>query len=161
VASQQGVDALAYYLVQFQQGMCRSRRLFQRNACRLQASLSAGTLFASTKLRLTQRFLAIYLISQAKTGLPALTLKRQIGVIYPTALLMHHKIMTAIAQREAVHPLAGSVQVDDAYIGGERACPAPTGPSVTASTSIATLDLASLVWRHIVDVCRGQATQQR
>lgn len=97
-----------------------SRRRFQCNACHHQVSLTAGTLFASTKLPLTTWFLAIYLISQAKTGLSALDLKRQVGVSYPTAWLMHHKIMTAMARREAVHRLSGTVQIDDAYLGGER-----------------------------------------
>jgi len=97
------------------------RPLFQCHACHRQTSLIAGTLFASTKLPLTRWFLAIYLISQAKTGLSALQLKRDIGVSYPTAWLMHHKIMTAMAAREAQHQLSGAVQVDDAYLGGERA----------------------------------------
>jgi hypothetical protein len=34
---------------------------------------------------------------------------------------MHHKIMTAMSRREAVHRLSGAVQVDDAYLGGEHA----------------------------------------
>ena len=34
---------------------------------------------------------------------------------------MHHKIMTAMATRETQHRLSGTVQVDDAYLGGERA----------------------------------------
>lgn len=97
-----------------------SRRRFQCNACHYQASPTAGTLFASTKLPLTKWFLAIYQISQAKTGLSALQLKRQIGVSYPTAWLMHHKIMSAMGRREAEHRLSGTVQVDDAYLGGER-----------------------------------------
>lgn len=97
------------------------RSLFQCHACHRQTSLTAGTLFDSTKLPLTRWFLAIYLISQAKTGLSALELKRDIGVSYPTAWLMHHKIMTAMAAREAQHRLSGDVQVDDAYLGGERA----------------------------------------
>jgi hypothetical protein len=42
-----------------------------------------------TKLHLTTRFLAIYLISQATTGLSALEMKRQLGVSYPTAWLLH------------------------------------------------------------------------
>ena len=33
---------------------------------------------------------------------------------------MHHKIMTAMTSREAQHRLSGTVQVDDAYLGGER-----------------------------------------
>lgn len=97
------------------------RPLFQCHACHRQTSLTAGTLFGSTKLPLTKWFLAIYLISQAKTGLSALQLKRQIGVSYPTAWLIHHKVMTAMATRDAQHRLCGAVQVDDAYLGGERA----------------------------------------
>jgi hypothetical protein len=71
-------------------------------------------------LPLTTWFLAIYLISQAKTGLSALALKRQLGVSYPTAWLLHQKINRAMAQREDVHRLRGVVQLDDAYLGGER-----------------------------------------
>ena len=96
------------------------RKVFQCHACRHQASLIAGTLFQGTKLPLTTWFLAIYLISQAKTGLSALALRRQLGVSYPTAWLMHHKLMQAMADREERHVLDGKVQVDDAYLGGER-----------------------------------------
>jgi len=93
---------------------------FQCQACRLQTSLIAGTLFQSTHLPLTIWFLAIYLVSQAKTGLSALDLKRQLGVSYPTASLIQHKLQ-AMAERDAQHPLGGHVQLDDAYLGGELA----------------------------------------
>ena len=96
------------------------RKVFQCNACRHQASLIAGTVFQGTKLPLTIWFLAIYLISQAKTGLSALALKRQLGVSYPTAWLIHHKLMQVMAEREDRYVLEGAVQIDDAYLGGER-----------------------------------------
>lgn len=72
-------------------------------------------------MALTIWFLAIYLISQAKTGLSALALKRQLGVSYPTAWLIQHKLMQAMLERESVYTLSGDVQVDDAYLRGERA----------------------------------------
>jgi transposase-like protein len=97
-----------------------SHKMFQCRACRHQTSLTAGTLFQSTKLPLTTWFLAIYLISQAKTGLSALALKRYLGVRYPTAWLIQHKLMAAMAERETLYTLTGPVQVDDAYLGGER-----------------------------------------
>lgn len=97
-----------------------THKVFQCNACRHQTSLIAGTVFQGTKLALTVWFLAIYLISQAKTGLSALALKRHLGVSYPTAWLIHHKLMQAMAMREARYVLDGQVQVDDAYLGGER-----------------------------------------
>lgn len=74
----------------------------------------------STKPPLTTWFLAICLISQAKTGLSALALKRHLGVSYPIAWRIHHKLMQAMAERETRYVLEGQVQVDDAYLGGER-----------------------------------------
>jgi transposase-like protein len=98
-----------------------ARKLFQCRACRHQTSLTAGSIMEHTKLPLTTWFLAIYLICQAKTGLSALALKRQLGVSYPTAWLLHHKISHTMTERDATHRLSGSVQLDDAYLGGERA----------------------------------------
>jgi hypothetical protein len=96
------------------------RKVFQCQGCRHQASLIAGSVFQGTKLPLTTWFLAIYLISQAKTGLSALALRRQLGVSYPTAWLIHHKLMQVMADREDRYVLEGKVQVDDASLGGER-----------------------------------------
>ena len=97
-----------------------ARKLFQCNGCRHQTSLTAGSLMEHTKLPLTTWFLAIYLLSQAKTGLSSLALKRQLGVSYPTAWLLHQKINRAMAQQDSTHRLSGAVQLDDAYLGGER-----------------------------------------
>jgi len=97
------------------------RKTFQCKSCRLQTSVIAGTLFQSTYLALTLWFLAIYLISQAKTGLSALDLKRQLGVSYPTAWLIQQKLMQAMVERDAHYKLDGDIQVDDAYLGGELA----------------------------------------
>ena len=98
----------------------RPRMTFQCNACHRQTSLIAGTLFQGSNLPLTTWFLAIYLVSQAKTCLSALALMRHLGVSYPTAWLVQHKLMQAMAEREDLYQLSGAVQVDDAYLGGER-----------------------------------------
>ncbi len=98
----------------------RARGLLQCHACRHQASLTAGTLLDNTKLPLTTWFLAIYLVSQAKTGLSSLALKRQLGVSYPTAWLMHQKILAATGRGDAPQ-LDGVVQLDDAGLGRNRA----------------------------------------
>jgi transposase-like protein len=60
----------------------KTRKLYQCSNCHHQTSLTSRTLFEQTKLPLTLWFLAIHLITQAKTGLSALALKRQLGVSY-------------------------------------------------------------------------------
>jgi transposase-like protein len=97
-----------------------ARKLFQCQSCRHQTSLTAGTLMDSTKLPLRTWFLAIFLISQDKTGLSSLALMRQLGTSYRTAWLIHHKLMAAMSERDSQRPLSGHVQLDDAYLGGER-----------------------------------------
>jgi hypothetical protein len=73
-----------------------------------------------TKLPLTIWFMAIHLISQAKTAISALALKRDLGVSHPKAWLRHHKINSAMSRQEAARLLGGVVQLNDAYLGGER-----------------------------------------
>ncbi|RZS58430.1 transposase-like zinc ribbon protein [Sphaerotilus mobilis] len=97
-----------------------ARKLFQCRGCRHQPSLTAGPLMDSTKLPLRTWFLAIFLLSQAKTGLSALALMRQLGTSYHTAWLIHHMVMLAMAKVDAEEPLYGQIQMDDANLGGER-----------------------------------------
>jgi hypothetical protein len=97
-----------------------TRKLFQCIGCRHQGSMTAGTMMEHSKLPLTIWFLTIHFISQAKTGISALGLERDLGVRYPTAWLLHQKIDSAMSDRAAAHLLNGAVQLDDAYLGGER-----------------------------------------
>ncbi len=96
------------------------RPLIQCNRCHHQSSITAGTVFACTKLPLTTWFLAIYLFTQSKNGISAMALSRQLGIGYNAAWLMKHKLMQAMRERDDSQPLFGPVQIDDAVWGGER-----------------------------------------
>ncbi len=98
----------------------KTRNLYQCSTCHHQTSLISGTIFEHTKLPLITWFLAIHLIAQAKTGLSALALKRQLGVAYNTAWIMKQKIMQVMKERDDSKPLSGIIQLDDVYWGGER-----------------------------------------
>jgi transposase-like protein len=98
----------------------RRHKRYQCRTCRHQATLTAGTILEATKLPLTTWFLAFYLVGQAKTGISSLALRRHLGVNYRTAWLIHNKIMQAMKERDGAYVLRGKVQVDDAYLGGER-----------------------------------------
>jgi transposase-like protein len=99
----------------------RTRQLFQCNRCKKQVRLTAGTVFQDTKLPLTAWFLAIYHLTQGKNGISSIELGRRLGVKRQTAWLVKHKLMRAMGAREAAKPkLSGRVEIDDAYLGGER-----------------------------------------
>ncbi len=93
---------------------------YQCRACRHQTTLTSGTLFAGSKLPLRTWMLAMHLLGSTKTNLAALELMRHLGVNYKTAWRIKHKIMEAMTEREESRRLAGFVQIDDAYLGGER-----------------------------------------
>src|SRR5215217_4300515 len=104
-------------------GFCelKGRKVFQCNRCKRQVRLTAGTVFQDTKLPLTTWSAAIYHLTQSKNGISTVELGRRLGVKQGTAWLMKHKLMRAMAAREAAKPrLAGRVEIDDAYLGGER-----------------------------------------
>lgn len=96
------------------------RRYWQCSACRHQCTLISGTIFASSKLPLRLWFLAMHLLTQAKNNVSALELKRHLGVSYKSAWLVKHKVMEVMRLREASRELHGRVEIDDAYLGGER-----------------------------------------
>ena len=64
------------------------RRLYLCNGWRRQTSLTpltAATILASTKVRLTTWFRAMYLIPQAKQGISSIELGRRLGTTQTTA----------------------------------------------------------------------------
>ena len=78
-------------------------------------------MFHWTKLPLTTWFVAIYQLSQRKGGVSSVELARRLGTRQPTAWLLKHKLMAAMAAREAEKPkLQGRVEIDDADLGGQR-----------------------------------------
>jgi transposase-like protein len=98
----------------------KSRQLFQCSGCRRQTSLTAGTIFAATKVPLRTWFRAIYHVTQTKQGISSLELARRLGVTQTTAWTIKHKLGQVMLERDAERLLTGRVELDDAYLGGER-----------------------------------------
>jgi len=97
-----------------------TRVLMQFAACRHQASPTAGKRMDSSRLPFSTWFLATQRISQARTGLCALALMRQLGVCCRSAWRPHHKAVEAMAEADARHPPSGDSLLDEAWLGGEK-----------------------------------------
>jgi transposase-like protein len=98
----------------------QSRQLFQCSRCRRQTSLTAGTIFAATKVPLRTWFRALYHVTQTKQGISSIELGRRLGVTQSTAWTIKHKLGQVMLERDAERILAGRIELDDAYLGGER-----------------------------------------
>lgn len=60
------------------------------------------------------------MLTHTKTNVSGLELSRHLGVHSRTAWRVKHKVMQAMTMRETARHLTGFVQIDDAYLGGER-----------------------------------------
>ena len=52
--------------------------------------------------------------------LSSIELGRRLGVTKTTAWKIKHKLMQAMMERDATKRLTGRIEIDDAYLGGER-----------------------------------------
>jgi transposase-like protein len=101
-------------------GYIASRRVHECAGCGYQCSVTAGTIFHKTRTPLSSWFWAIYRMSHDKKGISAMQLSKEIGVSYPTAWLIEHKIRKAMEDRDRHYTLRGLVELDEGYVGGEE-----------------------------------------
>ncbi len=85
--------------------------------CGFQFSPTAGTIFHDTHLSLERWFQAVALICNAKKGLSAKQMQRDLGVTYRTAWYLNHRIRKAM-EEGAPGLLTGTVEADEYYHGG-------------------------------------------
>lgn len=95
-----------------------TRRLMQCCLCRRKSSITSGTVFEQSHILLSVWFLMIYFVAQDKGGCGATKLSKQLGVYRNTVSLMLMKIRSAMSARDENLTLAGSIEFDEALLGG-------------------------------------------
>ncbi len=95
-----------------------SNGLLRCRTCHRRTSLTAGTIFQDTRKPLRMWFLAMWFVTSQKNGVSALGLQRVLGLgSYETAWTWLHKLRRAMI-RPGRDRLAGSIEVDETYVGG-------------------------------------------
>jgi hypothetical protein len=88
--------------------------------CGARTSVTAGTLFDRRRTPLTVWFTACWMFASQKDGVSALSLQRSLEIgSYPTAWAMLHRLRSVLV-RPGRERLAGMVEVDETFIGGEE-----------------------------------------
>jgi hypothetical protein len=91
-------DCTEYYSI-------KARGQYECSKYHCQASVTANVIMQHNHTPFCKWFVAIYLVSRDKRGFLTLTLQKNIGVLYPTAWLMIHKIREAMLQGMTVNYL--------------------------------------------------------
>lgn len=100
-------------------------RLYQclEKTCNQQFTVTAGTIFHDSHLPLTKWFLGVAIVLNAKKGVSALQLQRDLGLgSYRTAWYLYHRIREAMQENTL---LTGTVEMDETFVGGKMKGRAP------------------------------------
>ncbi len=101
-------------------GWTNQRQAVECGSCGRQVSLTAGTVMHGTRQPLRLWFRAMWWVCTQKTGLSAAGLKRILGLgSMQTAWTWLQKLRQAMVRLER-EPLQGRVEVDDAWLAGDR-----------------------------------------
>jgi transposase-like protein len=107
---------------------CGSDNLLARNKdmrhrcrdCNKSTAVTINTELHNTRLPLKTWFFAVSIITDAKKGLSALQLQRNLNISYPSAFNIYHKIRGLMAkENKNIQELEGVVEMDETYIGGK------------------------------------------
>jgi hypothetical protein len=92
-------------------------------ACKKQFTVTVGTVFERSHIKLHKWFQAAHLMASSKKGISAHQLHRTLDVTYKTAWFMAHRLREAMREINATIPLGGEgkiVEADESYIGGKE-----------------------------------------
>lgn len=105
-------------MFEMKDGKLEGRRQFQCSKCRYQIAPMAGTIFEKSSTPLSLWFHAIFIFSNAKSGISAKEMERQLNVTYKCAWRILKLIRASLKQ--GTNRLSGVVEMDEGFFGGRH-----------------------------------------
>lgn len=98
----------------------RTNRGFKCGDCKKKFTVTVGTIFEHSKIKLNTWFAAVYLCTAHKKGISSLQLHRDLGITQKTAWFMEHRIREMLRSKNSPLLLEGTVQADETFVGGKN-----------------------------------------
>jgi transposase-like protein len=93
-------------------------------ACRKQFTVTVGTIFERSHVKMSDWIKAFYLMCCSKKGISALQLQRMLGIAsYQTAWFINHRVRWAMRQEPLKGLMTGIVEADETWVGPKRRAP--------------------------------------
>jgi transposase-like protein len=105
-----GYDERIYSIEDGKRFKCGSKDCYKK------FSVTVGTVFESSNIKLNKWLMALYLLTAHKKGISSYQLGKDIGVTQKTAWFMNQRLRTMMADNN-VQPLEGIVEADETYMG--------------------------------------------
>src|SRR5437764_6160412 len=89
--------------------------------CKREFTVTVGTIFERSHVKLHIWFQAAHLMASSKKGISAHQLHRTLKVTYKTAWFMEHRLREAMRVLHPTEPIGGEgkiVEIDESYVGG-------------------------------------------
>ena len=88
--------------------------------CKKDFTVTVGTVFENSKVKISTWMAAIYLLTAHKKGISSLQLGRDLGITQKTAWFVLHRVRLIMGDPNPA-PLDNIVEVDETYVGGKFA----------------------------------------
>jgi hypothetical protein len=98
-----------------------------KSDCKYRFAATTGTIFSDTHLPLSKWMMAVAIMCNARKGVSAKQMERDMNVSYKTAWYLNHRIRKGVEETGGV--FTGTVEADETYIGGQttNAVSVPSG----------------------------------
>ncbi|MCH7909831.1 MAG: IS1595 family transposase [Candidatus Hydrogenedentes bacterium] len=117
------------------------------NTCNTSFSVTVGTIFHKTRLPLQKWFLAISLVLNAKKGISARQLGRDLEINKDTAWRISMKIREAMKEKGQRELMTGIVEMDEAYVGGKPRRGYPDSPNAPRGRGTKKIPVVGMIER--------------
>ncbi|MCF6365722.1 MAG: IS1595 family transposase [Bacteroidales bacterium] len=107
------------YCGELHKGNRNKDKRFKCTYCKKSFSVTTNTYLHDTRIPLKKWLFMFSIISDAKKGLSALQLQRNLDISYPTALNSYHKIREMMILENNEVKLEGILEQDETFVGGK------------------------------------------
>ena len=97
----------------------KKRKVYSCQHCGFQISPCAGTIFHKTRVPLVSWLYVVFQVTTSKNGVSAKEMERALGVSYPTAFRMCHKVREAMDEGGDIF-MTGTVEIDESLFKGRH-----------------------------------------
>jgi transposase-like protein len=96
-----------------------TRKVWRCADCKKQFSVRLGTVMEDSPLSLSKWMTAMWLLANCKNGISSYELARDLGITQKSAWHLLHRVRAAMKAGTLNRKLAGIVEADETYIGGQ------------------------------------------